>query len=40
MAKRDGSIVTKEFNFVGNREKIRHLAVMNGFRMIWENVIK
>lgn len=40
LAKRDGSIVTKEFNFVGNREKIRHLAVMNGFRMIWENVIK
>lgn len=36
----DGSTVAKGFHFSGNREKIRHLAVMNGFRMIWEQVVK
>ncbi|WP_376764983.1 hypothetical protein [Pediococcus acidilactici] len=40
MALPDGSTVAKGFHFSGNREKIRHLAVMNGFRMIWEQVVK
>jgi nicotinamide-nucleotide amidase len=39
LAKADGTVVAKEFNFAGNREKVRHLAVMNGFRMIWEQVL-
>jgi nicotinamide-nucleotide amidase len=40
LARRDGTVIAKEFNFAGNRKKVRHLAVMNGFRMIWENIIQ
>ncbi|MEE6673793.1 competence/damage-inducible protein A [Pediococcus acidilactici] len=36
----DGSTVAKGFHFSGNRKKIRYLAVMNGFRLIWEQVVK
>ena len=40
LALKNNQVITKEFHFQGNREKIRHLAVMNGLYMIFNNVIK
>lgn len=40
LALKNNQVITKEFHFQGNREKIRHLAVVNAFKMIWDNEIK
>lgn len=40
LALRNGKVIAQKFNFQGSREKVRHLAVQNAFRMIWNSEIK